>query len=185
MATVVDFDDAMCTKLTGVPRTLRLTLLAKALKEFCTQSRFWRIDLQLLPVAGFLDVDLPEHTFLVEVERISQNGEPLTEGKDYRPHRGNKIEMLISTDGLLDVEVSIAPKNKNAEVGDDILAEFDDVIACGAAAIAFKMPRQAWTNPQYGQDEQNNFTQGVSDAKTKALARGEQLRGGQIKYTFY
>lgn len=181
MASLDDFFPGVRQNISGPLEIMMRSSVLKAARTFCRESLFVRQELALSGVTVGQVVTLTQPDDLVKsVERLQvfdlseqltrSECEPrvLTAGIDFTVQSANQLT-FVNAYSKTKIFFAVEPKPDATEVPDVLLDDYSDVIAYGALADLYLMPKKPWSDPQMSQYFRKLFIDGYRRAFRDAL----------------
>lgn len=170
--------------LTGVPPEIAVFHLRKATIELCERSHVWSQVVEIDAQAGVADyyIELPDGAKVVAVKSVHIGDCCLTPIRGdlcgCSCHPGFRVEgmdtlwvpqVLDDEEQAIRVNVVCKPGQDSCEFPDELYEDWSDVIADGAAARCFSMPKTDWFSAGMVTLYMKKFGVGLVRAKNKRV----------------
>jgi len=199
-------------EIPDIPSFVAERQLLRAAREFCEETRAWRVNIDISVVATVpasnITALLPTGTELVDVVSIKNvsGGEPVKPRtyawldqnmSDWRSETdlnaiyyvldgNNAIRFTptpsVTTAALYNARVAVKPTLSATDINDVVTNKYDEVLVHGALSKLYLIPRKPWTDANLAQFHLALFTSRFAAARTEAAEEFQTGIPRKVKY---
>ena len=212
MAAVVDLVPDVRVEIPEIPSFVAERQLLRAAREFCEETRTWRVSDQISTVAAIATINLtsilPTSTELVDIisiKNISGGAPPeprtfawLDENvSDWRTDTaldakwyvldGNNTIRLVPTPSTTTtnqyyIRIAVKPLLTAVTIDDVLVNKYDELLVHGALSKLFLIPRKSWTDTNLAAFHLSLFGGSFAAARTEAAEEFQTGIPRKVKY---
>jgi len=195
-----------------IPSFVAERQLLRAAREFCEETRAWRVNVQISVTATVATRNiaslLPTNTELVDVVSIKNTGggRPVTPttfawldtnhanwrsdtdlNAQYYVLDGNNAIRFVptpstTTAALYNARLAVKPTLSASSISDVLGNKYDEVLVHGALSKLFLIPRKPWTDANLAQFHMGLFRASFAPARTEAAEEFQTGIPRKVKY---